>query len=106
MKQEHVLIGRITGQQMYRVPEFGTRASFTLECSGQCSVACRIAGDVAHGFLASCREGDIVAVDGRYLRTASVDSFSQDAMGRPLSRPRFAHLGIRPHCGMSAEQIR
>jgi hypothetical protein len=63
MKQEHVLIGRSTGPRMYRVTEFGTRASFTLECSGECAVACCIAGDVARGFLASCREGDIVAVD-------------------------------------------
>ena len=55
MKQEHVLIGRITGPRVFSVPEFGTRASFTLECLGQCSVACCIAGDVARGFLASCR---------------------------------------------------
>jgi hypothetical protein len=66
MKQEHVLIGRVTGPRVFSVPEFGTRASFMLECSGQCSVACCIAGDVARGFLAYCREGDIVAVDGIY----------------------------------------
>ena len=47
MKQEYVLIGRITGLRLFSVPEFGTRASFTLGCSGQCSVACCIAGDVA-----------------------------------------------------------
>jgi hypothetical protein len=84
MKQEHVLIGRITGPRVYRVPEFGTRASFTLECSGQCSVACCIAGDVARGFLSLFREGDMVAVDGIYEPHPSTAS-SQDAMGRPPS---------------------
>jgi len=82
MKQEHVLIGRITGPRMYRVPEFGTRASFTLECSGQCAVACCIAGDVARGFLASCRDGDIVAVDGIYEPHPSTASPKTPWVGR------------------------
>jgi hypothetical protein len=51
MKQGHVLIGQITGLRVFSVPEFGTRASFKLECSGPCSVACCIAGDVAREFL-------------------------------------------------------
>ena len=35
MIQEHRLIGRITGLQIFKLPEFGTRASFRLTCSGQ-----------------------------------------------------------------------
>ena len=82
MKQEHVLIGRITGSRVFSVPEFGTRASFTLECLGQCSVACCIAGDVARGFLASCCEGDIVAVDGIYEPHPSTASPKTPWVGR------------------------
>ena len=82
MKQEHILIGRITGPRVFSVPEFGTRASFTLECLGQCSVACCIAGDVARGFLASCREGDIVAVDGIYEPHPSTASPKTPLVGR------------------------
>jgi hypothetical protein len=37
--QEHILIGRLTGLQIFRVPEFGTRASFRIECGGQCPVS-------------------------------------------------------------------
>jgi hypothetical protein len=97
MKQEHVLIGRITGTRVFSVPEFGTRASFTLECSGQCSVACCIAGDVARRFLASRREGDIVAADGIYEpppstaspKTPWVDRFRVRAL-RILESARIA----------------
>ena len=66
MMQEHLLIGRIADLRIFSVPEFGTRASFKLECSGQCAVACCIAGDVACEFLAFCREGDIVGAEGNY----------------------------------------
>jgi hypothetical protein len=64
MMQEQFLIGHITRLQIFNVPEFGTRASFQLECPGQGSVACCVAGDVAREFVAYCREGDIVAVTG------------------------------------------
>jgi hypothetical protein len=82
MKQEHVLIGRITGPRVFSVPEFGTRASLTLECSGQCSVACCIAGGVARGSPASCREGDIVAVAGIYEPHPSTASPKTPWVGR------------------------
>ena len=49
---EHLLIGRIADLTIFSVPEFGTRASFTLECSGQCSVACCIAGDAVRRSIA------------------------------------------------------
>ena len=62
--QEHFLIGHITGLRIFKVPEFGTRASFRLECPGQGSVICAIAGDIAREFVASYREGDTVAITG------------------------------------------
>jgi hypothetical protein len=64
MLQEHFLIGRITRLQIFKVPEFGTRASFMLECPGQGLITCAVAGDVAREFVAYYREGDIVAVTG------------------------------------------
>src|ERR1700746_2440577 len=82
MKQGHVLIGQITGLRVFSVPEFGTRASFKLECSGPCSVACCIAGDVARGFLASGREGDGVTVEGIYEPPPSTASPKTPWVGR------------------------
>src|SRR5262249_1197167 len=64
MLQEHFLIGRITGLRIFKVPEFGTRASFKLEGPEQGSVTCAVAGDVARDFVTDYREGDIVAVTG------------------------------------------
>ena len=63
MTQQNFLVGRITGLRIFRVPEFGTRASFTLEW-WQASVICRIEGNVAREFFTYCREGDIVEVTG------------------------------------------
>lgn len=64
MKQEHFLLGRITGLRIFKVPEFGTRASFRLECPGQGFVTYCISGDVAREFVTYYREGDIIAVTG------------------------------------------
>lgn len=66
MMQEHLLIGRITRLQIFKVPEFGTRASFRLERLGQGAVTCSVAGDVAREFVNFYREGDFVAVNGLY----------------------------------------
>jgi hypothetical protein len=66
MMHEQFLIGRITGLQIFKVPEFGTRACFRLQCSGQYSVICGVAGDVAREFVTYYREGDIIAVKGIY----------------------------------------
>jgi len=60
--QERILIGRITGLRVFRVPDFGTRASFRIERTGQCPVICSVAGDVAREFIAYYCEGDIIAV--------------------------------------------
>ena len=62
--QEHILTGRIARLVIFRLSEFGTRASFTLEGAGGCSVFCSVCGNVAREFLAHYFEGDIVAVTG------------------------------------------
>ena len=64
--QEHILSGRIAGLVIYRVPEFGTRANFTIEGTGRCPVVCAVEGDVAREFIARYCEGDKVAVRGIY----------------------------------------
>jgi hypothetical protein len=66
MMQEHFLIGRITRLQIFKVPEFGTRASFRLERLGQVPITCTVAGDVAREFVTYYGEGDFVAVNGVY----------------------------------------
>ena len=94
---EHLLIGRIADLTIFSVPEFGTRASFKLECSGQRAVACCIAGDVAREFLAFCRKGDIVAAEGIYepppstasAKTPWASRFRVRAL-RVLESPRMA----------------
>ena len=58
------ITGRIANLTIFRVPEFGTRASFKLECEGRCPIVCSIAGDVAREFLSHYCEGDDVAVRG------------------------------------------
>jgi hypothetical protein len=62
--QERILTGRITNLIITTVPEFGTRASFRIECAPQASVFCCIADDVAREFIAHYREGDMVVVRG------------------------------------------
>jgi hypothetical protein len=39
-EQERLLIGRITRLQTFTVPEFGTRASFRLECAEGLVICC------------------------------------------------------------------
>jgi hypothetical protein len=64
MTQECILTGRITRLAIFRVPEFGTRASFYLECAGRPSAICAVAGDVAREFITHYCEGDLVVVRG------------------------------------------
>jgi len=80
--QEHILIGRITGLQIFRVPEFGTRASFRIECAGRCPVTCSVAGDVAREFITYYCEGDVIAVRGIYEPRPSTASSSTPWAGR------------------------
>ena len=64
--QEHTFTGRITGLVIFRVPEFGIRASFKVEDTGRSAVVCAVEGDVARELIARYREGDEVAVTGIY----------------------------------------
>lgn len=84
--QECSLVGRITGLRIFRVPEFGTRASFTLEWWGQASIICRIEGNVAREFVTYYREGDIVAVTGTAEPRPSTASSETPWTGRFLVR--------------------
>ena len=63
-EQERLLIGRITRLQTFTVPEFGTRASFRLECAEGSVTCCVAGGGVAHELLTYYRESDIVTVTG------------------------------------------
>ena len=64
--QEHTFTGRIAGLVIFRVPEFGTRARFTVEGAGRSPVVCAVEGDVAREFIAHYCEGDNVTVRGSY----------------------------------------
>jgi hypothetical protein len=64
--QEQTFTGRIAGLVIFRVPEFGTRARFTIEDSGPYPVVCAVEGDVAQEFIARFCEGDNVTVRGIY----------------------------------------
>jgi hypothetical protein len=80
--QEYSLVGRISGLRIFWVPEFGTRASFTLECRGQSPFICCVAEDVAREFVTYYREGDIVAVQGNYEPRPSTASSKTPWVGR------------------------
>jgi hypothetical protein len=64
MIQEHLLVGRIAGLRVFRVPEFGTRASARLRCLRECSVTCCVAGALARELVTFYCEGAMVAVSG------------------------------------------
>ena len=64
MTQECILTGQITRLAIYRVPEFGSRASFHLECADRPIVICAVSGDVAREFIAHYCEGDSVVLSG------------------------------------------
>ena len=66
MTQECILTGRITRLAIFRVPEFGTRASFHLECAGRPPAVCAVAGDAARDFIGRYCEGDVVVVSGSH----------------------------------------
>jgi hypothetical protein len=82
MQAEEILIGRITGLRIFTVPEFGMRAGFRLEWSGQCTVTCCVAGDVAREFVAYYGEGDVIAVRGIFEPRPSTASPKTPWAGR------------------------
>jgi hypothetical protein len=64
--QEHTFTGRIASLVIFRVPEFGTRARFTIEDTGRSPILCAVEGNVAREFVACYCEGDNVTVRGIY----------------------------------------
>ena len=64
--QEHTVTGRIVRLAIFSVPEFGTRASFTIHETGQCPVVCAVEGDLAREFIGHYSEGDRVVAKGLY----------------------------------------
>ena len=64
MTQERILTGRITRLVVFRVSEFGTRASFQLEDAGRPPAVCAVAGNVAREFITHYCEGDVVVLKG------------------------------------------
>ena len=63
--QEHTFTGRVTSLVFFTVPEFGTRARFTMRI-GDSPVVCAVEDDVAREFIARFCEGDNVTVRGIY----------------------------------------
>jgi hypothetical protein len=64
--QEHIVTGRIVRLAIFSVPEFGIRASFTIDDTGRLPVVCAVEGDVAREFIGLYSEGDKVIVKGIY----------------------------------------
>ena len=82
MTQECILIGRITRLAAFRVPEFGTRASFYLECAGRPTAICAVDGDIARNFVRYYCEGDIVVVTGFHEARPSTAAANTPWRGR------------------------
>jgi hypothetical protein len=82
MTQECILNGRITRLVVFRVPEFGTRASFHLECAGRSPAVCAVADDVAREFVRHYCEGDIVVVRGFHESRPSTAAANTPWVGR------------------------
>ena len=89
MTQECLLTGRITRLAIFTVPEFGSRASFHLECAGRPTVICAVSGDVAREFIAHYCEGDTVIASGFHEPRPSTAAVNTPWYGR------FRVRGIR-----------
>jgi hypothetical protein len=82
MMRECILTGRITRLAIFRVPEFGARASFHLEDAGRRAAICALDGDVAREFIAHYREGDVVVVRGFHEARPSTAAANTPWLGR------------------------
>jgi len=49
--QERILTGCIANLAIFSLVEFGTRASFKIECAARSSIVCAVEGDVAREFI-------------------------------------------------------
>jgi len=82
MTQECMLTGQITRLAIFKVPEFGTRVSFQLECAGRASAVCAVDGDIAREFVKHYCEGDMVVVSGFYEPRPSTAAANTPWIGR------------------------
>ena len=82
MTQECILTGRITRLAIFRVPEFGTRASLQIERAGQPPAICAVEGDIARKFVKYYCEGDIVVVTGFHEPRPSTAAANTPWFGR------------------------
>ena len=62
--QERILTGSIANLVIFSLVEFGTRASFKIECGAPSPTVCAVEGNVAWEFIAHYCEGDMVTVRG------------------------------------------
>jgi hypothetical protein len=88
--QEHIHTGQIARLVIFRVPEFGTRASFTIEGTGRSPILSAVDDDVAREFIARYSEGDKVSVRGIYESRPSTAAANAPCVAR--FRIRAAHL--------------
>ena len=82
MIQECSFTGRITCLAIFKVPEFGTRASFRLECAERPPAICAVDGDVARNFVKNYCEGDVVVVRGFHEPRPSTAAVNTPWVGR------------------------
>jgi hypothetical protein len=82
MTQECILTGRIARLAIFRVSEFGPRASFHLECAGRPSAICAVAGNLAREFITHFCEGDLVVVRGFHEPRPSTAAANTPWLGR------------------------
>jgi hypothetical protein len=82
MTQKCILTGRITRLAIFRVPEFGTRASLQIERAGQPPAICAVDGDIASKFVKYYCEGDVVVVTGFHEPRPSTAAANTPWLGR------------------------
>ena len=82
MQQQVVLTGRVAGLHTFTLPEFGGRASFTIEGTGYRPIVCAVEGDPARDFISRCCEGDMVTVTGFHETRPSTAATNTGWAGR------------------------
>jgi hypothetical protein len=101
--QERTITVRIVRSAIFTVPEFGTRASFTVDETGRLPVVCAAEGDVAREFIGNYSEGDRVVVRGVYEPRPSTAAANTPWV--PRFRACDCAFGRRPPRGIRPYQI-
>ena len=98
--REHLLSGRIVNLRIFNVPDFGTRASFKLECPERHPVTCAVARE-----FVTCYRGRRPCRSDGYFRGATLDSRLPDTLVRPPPCPQGARPGSGLGCCISRARI-